>query len=619
MKEELTYFTSADIPAGAIISVPLRKRTVPALVLSSEPVRAAKAELRTAAFQLRRIAARVERRVTDEAFLGAAKALAEYCCATEGSLLFSVIPQAILTDEEASTEPMRPHTPPKARAEGNKLILQAAQSVRFEQYKNMMRESFARKESTWILMPTIEEGEQLHAILSPGIGEHVYFLHGGLSKKKLRDTWKAILNDTHPTLTIMTGKFLALPRHDLGTIIIERESSPLYASRTRPFADTRVLAELLAERRGVRLIYADMPLRIETLHRFDKNELDELLQLPVRTGKRASSRLIDMRDERIGIERKPFVVLGKELLESLSRTLSAGGRAFLFASRRGIAPTTLCMDCGTTVTCNVCGAPVVLHRGERENIFLCHSCGSMRSASERCLHCGSWKLQSFGIGSQLIYSHLKSLAPENNVLLFDKDNVATHRTAKAMVRDFYETPGSIMVGTEMALPYLHEPIPVIGVVSMDALLSIPEWSVYESVFSAVTRLSERADEEFIIQTRRPDAEILKQALAGNMAAFYESDIVDRKRFKYPPFTTLIKITAEGTQESATALMNDIETKLEPYGFTAFPHVLRTPKGQIALHGFLRIPRHKWPDPEICRTLIGLPPSVTIRVNPERIL
>ncbi len=54
-KEKLSYFSPENVPLGSVVSVPLRSRSVPALVVESEDAEAMKSELKTSAFAMKKI------------------------------------------------------------------------------------------------------------------------------------------------------------------------------------------------------------------------------------------------------------------------------------------------------------------------------------------------------------------------------------------------------------------------------------------------------------------------------------------------------------------------------------------------------------------------------------
>jgi len=225
-------------------------------------------------------------------------------------------------------------------------------------------------------------------------------------------------------------------------------------------------------------------------------------------------------------------------------------------------------------------------------------------------------LQTLGIGIELVAQELKRLLPDVPVFQFDRDSITTHRNARSTIQEFYETPGSILLGTEMVLPYLTESVATSVVVSLDSLLSVPEWNIYERILSIVLRIRERTEQDLFIQTRKPDEEILDHALKGNLGAFYRAELKDRKEFNYPPFTTLIKVSIDGTPAQIRLMMEQVENALKPYGFTPIPHVLHTSKAHHVMHGFLRMKREQWPNDDLATLLKSFPSNVTVEVDPR---
>jgi primosomal protein N' (replication factor Y) (superfamily II helicase) len=291
----------------------------------------------------------------------------------------------------------------------------------------------------------------------------------------------------------------------------------------------------------------------------------------------------------------------------------------LYTARRGLSPITLCGDCGTTVICKECGASVVLHKGTEENYFLCHACGTLRHARERCVVCQSWRLEAFGVGTELVADEVQVLFPDTTVHTLSSDTVKTHNATARVIDAFLESRRSVLVTTELALPYLSRPVPLVGVVSLDSLLSLSSWNVYEKVSATLTRLHEIAGTELILQTRHPDTDILTNVLMGNFSSYYRTELRARKQMGYPPYTVLIKVSAIGTESDVTARIADAVERLQPYELIPFSRMLRAPGGKYSHHAFLRITRENWPDPVLLQKLRALSPSYTVMVDPDSIL
>ena len=615
-KEELSYFSREDIAPGTLVSVPVRKREVAGLVVSSAPVRDVKTEVRTAAFTLRKLKAKKDARFVSEAFIRAASFSADVHATSTGAILYQTIPQAILT----TPVKIRQENTDKQKSRGYEVrVLQAERPERYTEYKNSVRETFARQGSVLLVAPTVHEAEVLHRALSRGIETYAFLLTRALPNKELVATWKKALNETHPVFIVATPGSISIPRHDLVTIIIEREQSSLYRLIGRPNLDARVILDALARELSIRLIRADLPISVETAYRLKRGTYVSHPKTPPRIHFESRTALVDMRAKQAMLEKNKFKIFSDELVDTTNDVLAHGGRVFLFAVRRGLAPTTVCQDCGTSVTCKVCGASVSLHSAREHNVFLCHSCGASRDAHERCTNCTSWRLIALGVGIERVFEEASAQFPTARIIRLDRDTAHTKTQAEKAATSFFTTPASILIGTEMALTYLEGKVDFTAVVSIDTLLALPIWNIYEKIFSLLARLREQTESLLLIQTRHAHARVLDDALSFNISNFFAEELRDRQQFSYPPFSILIKVTATGTKNEAERLMDIVSELLAPFGFLLLPHTGRTQAGAYTLHGFLRTKADEWPNPDLVAVLRALPPSLLVEVNPERIL
>lgn len=608
----LSYFARKAPAPGTILSAPLRGKTVPALVEDVEPVAAAKTAIRASPFALRKISPAGFPNPFLPEFLRAARAASLFFAASEGATLHALLPSVLLEalaggKRRARAARESPATSPE------RLAFQAERDERTAAYRSLIREEFARGRSVFIAVPAIVDAEAMHGELARGIESRAFLFHGSLGKRELALRARAARAARRPILVVATPPFLALPRPDLGTIVLEEEGGRGWRSVGRPYLDFRVFAELLARELSARLILAGFPLRAETVFRYRERELDEFAPLRARAAAGGSSLLVDMREEKPPRAGEPAVI-GETLREALADTLARGGRAVLFAARRGLAPVTVCGDCGTPASCGRCGMPVALFKAESGNVFLCSSCGGASAPSDRCATCGGWRLAPLGIGVQRAEAAVRGLFPDFPVIPFDRERIATHAAGLARIRDFYASPGTVLVGTELVLPYLRAPVALAAVVSADSLLALPEWSAAERLFGILLKLRAAASERFIVQTREPGRPLLRQALEGSLADFYREELAAREAYGYPPFATLVTLRlsggrarlADGLARAARAL--GVE-KLETYA----PLAAGRSFSQSAL---LKVPRGGWPDKRLSAALASLPVSVEVRVNPD---
>lgn len=627
--DHLTFFSREDIEAGMVVGITIRGKAVPALVIESKDVREEKLDIRSSDFALKKISTKTKpKRILTHAFVSAVKDTALWHGVHNG-VMFSALTSSVILNASNKLEPLAEgegkisvESEPAIRAD--LLVLQAEKEERIRTYKNLARESFARNESVMIITPTVIEAEEMQEHLKRGIEDHVLLFTSEVSKKKTIDGWNRCITDTKPVLIIGTAFALSTPRTDLGTIVVERESARGYRSFTRPYVDVRRAAESLCRHRGARLILADFPLRIETRYRVDAHEMDELARLQARPSGTTKVTIVDERkkEETETSKRKAsnaFSALTTGTKEKIAHELKRGGRAIVFAARRGIAPLTVCNDCGTPVTDPDTGVPMVLHKTPHGNVFMSHRSGALLPSETPCKTCGGWNLVTLGIGVERVEDELAKVFPDTSLIAFTKDTAPTHRTAKKLAEEFFTTPSAILVGTERMLPYLREAVEIVAVASVDSMLSIPAWRAHEHTLSILFYLQEHAELEFIVETRKPESEVMKAFGAGNPNDFYRTDIAERERYGYPPFTTFLGLVSKGTRlsvEKNSTLISETFADTDLVG--PLPPVM-IGKNEWSARAVIRIPRKEWPNRALAERLRALPPDIEVTVDPDEIV
>lgn len=679
-KDELTYWSSHTFDVGTIIEVPLRNRTIPALVGTVVPASHAKSNIKQASFVTRKIEKTKVLHVVKPECIKACIKMSEQYAVALGSVLKSCIPDAILKETiESKVKPEKigvdntanavngatdGRTKPSSTVASDILVFQTNTEDRLGTYKSIVREEFARKRSVLIIAPTVISALELHSNLQKGIEDYVLVLHGSLSKKKQIDTWKKALETDHPVLIITTPLFASIPRTDVQTIILERESSRAYSAIRTPYIDFRDYIETYSKLQGARLILGDTLLRVETLHRRETAEIGDFFPVSYRVEKEAELIIVDTSKKTLtkdqikeGIKNKPFQIFSEELHSMIEYTGKKSLPMFIFTARRGLSPQTVCGDCGHTVLCEVCHAPIVLHqkktiptgshigthngttgpsitKSENEysmdinpnRFFLCHHCGTERGAVEACTICGSWKLITLGIGIETVADEIKKHFPKREMFRLDKDVVKTDKQAQDVIQEFTKSRDGILLGTESSLAFLP-PIEYSAIASLDSLFSIPDFKINERIAHTILRIIEKTSKYVLIQTRNPKNSVLKHIESGNLLGLYREEIAIRKMLQYPPFITHIKVTIEDTRTGATLKMKKLQQLLEEcqknsstkFETLVFPAFVPGSKGKSTLHLLLSIAKDAWPDEHLRSLLQSLPHEYAVRVNPESLL
>jgi primosomal protein N' len=610
----LSYWSPKDASPGSVIRVPLRRRTVGAFVVSSESAADSKSEIKSLDFEIKKIANPHARSIVTPQFFKTMETAARYCASTVGSALFEALPGIALTDYEK----LPIAKPIQARRKAREAyVLQKSDEDRYGHYKSLIRERFARKESVFMMMPTIEDIKKACSYFEKGIEPYTYIFHSGISKPEQIKLWKEVLEAAHPVVIVGTGSFLSIPRGDVGLIIVERESSRSYKAQSRPFLDMRYVAETYSREIGADLIYGDSALRVETIYRSEEGDLVEYAPLAMRSLSTARDTLVDMKGYKN--PDRDIRILSDELLELAKKNKEESGLMFVFAGRKGLSPQTTCSDCESILTCNRCSAPLSLHGGGESRFFLCNRCGKRYDAHTTCRLCGSWRLRTLGIGAERIEEELRASLPGTQVMRIDKLSAPTHRKAQELVERWYGTPGSILVGTELALLYLDKPIEYSAVGSLDALFSIPDFRINEKIFSIIMRLRQITARHFLLQTRKPEAPVFAWGVKGNIIDFYREEIESRKQFGFPPYCTFIKISYSGKKEDVLEAMERLKTDLAPTHVDVFPAFIATVRGEHVMHALIKLSSNEWPNDELISRLKSLSPAYAVNVDPESIL
>lgn len=622
-KDHLSFFAKKQLEPGMVVDITIRGKKTPGLVLSSHDAREEKTALKNESFALKKLEPKVARRIFSKEAIEALHDVATYHGVPDGIALAHFTPTAIIDGTTGIAEARE--IDGSAHLIADCVALQAEYEERIATYRNTTREAFAKGESVMLLAPTIPEAEKLYRELSRGIEDQTLLLTSKLTKKAATAAWNRAVTDPEPLLIILTHSFLTVPRENITTLFIERESARSYVGRDAPFLDARRAIEALGGKRGARIVYADFPLRIETHARLRAQTMEEFvrLQRSVRSGlsgNRSHARIIDARVKDDGTQKKKkFSALSDQVQMLIETEIARGSRIFVYAARRGIAPLTVCNDCGTPVTDPATGAPMTLHKTETGNVFLSFRSGAMLPAETPCRTCGGWNLISLGIGVQRVIDEIKKITPNTPLFTLTTETAATHTKAKKLAEEFFNTRGAILVGTDRALPYLYEPVEYSVAASIDSALSSSAWRAHSYALNTLFYLQSRTSETVYVQTRMPDAPVLRSFASGNPTDFIDQELADRKTFGYPPFVTFIGLTWSGTDRAVQKTAGAVTAALNEWEVVGPLPPRAVSKNRFLGRAVIRLEQGVWPDERLVALLKSLAPEVAITVDPDEIV
>lgn len=419
------------------------------------------------------------------------------------------------------------------------LLFGVTGSGKTEVYLRAAAECLRTGRSVLVLVPEIALTAQLSQAFRERFGASVALWHSQLSPSERYGQWLRIQRGDAPIVVGARSAIFA-PLPHLGLIIIDEEHESSYKQSTAPTYHARTLAEARARDSNAVLLLGSATPALETFYRAEQGLLQRL-ELPERVGgaRLPETRLIDQRG-------KPFQPISPELLEALQQTLARGEQAILFLNRRGYAPLLLCRECGFTPMCPQCSVSLVYHRGATP-FLLCHHCGHREHAPSTCPQCNGLEIRPFGVGTQRIEAALQQLLPEARTTRLDRDAFARRGQYLQILADFRAGALDVLIGTQMAARGLDFPrVTLVGVISADTGLYLPDFRASERVFQLLTQVIGRAGRRHqqglaLIQTYNPDHPAVQCALRQDYRAFYAQELEIRREVGYPPFVRLVNL------------------------------------------------------------------------------
>lgn len=621
LTEPLTYFTKQKVSLGQIVVVPIRKQQVNSVVVKIDTPEKEKADLKSSSFSLKKISTITSKFLCFPDFIKALEKENDYYAYFMPRTLRHLYSQKIIDNIDSIKSHRKDFDPTPIHDKtiiSARYAIQAEDYDRYSEYKNIIRETLARKQSALVIVPTHADLDNVSTHLKRGIDKHTFILDTRKTKTHQAKVWNEVVHKDDAQLIITTGTFLGIPKDNLGAIIIERESSAAYKTIEKPYIDIRHFAQTYCSISRIPMYVGDTLLRTETIHSVKQGNYTERRPLVFRVLSPAKQTLVMMHEEKDPVS--PF--LSKEAIGIISDAQENNEHVFIFAARKGLAPTVVCDDCGKLTLCSNCSSPMTLYSAKNDkdkNTLRCHHCGQSETAGIKCDNCGSWKLRMLGVGTESIASNISELFPNSQTFIVDSTHTKTPKQVKDTIAKFQSTPGGILIGTELAIANITNPIHNTIISSIDALFSLPDYRIRERIMQTLLAARQRTHQNFLIQTRNEFETLFSHIIGGNLSAFYKEEIESRKQFGYPPFMKLIKITRSGDKREISSEMKQLVKFFEPQTLHVYPAFTEKINNAFVLNGLIRILPENWPDKELLEKLRMLPPSYRVEVDAQHVL
>jgi primosomal protein N' (replication factor Y) len=515
-----------------------------------------------------------------------------------------------------------------------------------------------------VLVPEIALTPQTVHRFAARFPDRLAIAHSKLSLGERYDTWRRIRRgDIDLVIGSRSAVFAPFPR--LGLIVLDESHEWTYKQegsgiQQMPHYHTRDVAEELARRTGATVLLGSATPDLESAYRAHRGDY-VYLRLPQRimsygpqveaqrarfnipperirpqalddesTEARFTSlppvQVVDMRQELRAGNRSIF---SRALQESMEVALGAGEQVILFLNRRGSASFVLCRDCGHVVRCARCDVPLTYHDDQRQ--MTCHHCNARAEVPNVCPECWSRRIKFFGLGTQRLEAAVQERFPAARTLRWDRDTTGRKGAHGELLRAFSAGEANVLIGTQMIAKGLDLPlVTLVGVISADTALHLPDFRAAERTFQLLTQVAGRAGRgllggKVIVQTYTPQHYAIQAASHHDYEAFYRYESAFRKEHGYPPYGRLVKLLylnkqAQKCQEEAERMGHLLQRRARQQGLPGITLIGPAPCYLSRLRGYYRwqiIVRAANPYPLL--TSVSYPIGWRIDVDPVSLL
>ena len=419
-------------------------------------------------------------------------------------------------------------------------------SGKTEIYMHVIESVLEKGRSAIVLVPEISLAPQMITEFLNRFGRNVAVLHSKLSPGERYDEWRrAEQGDAKIVIGARSAVFA--PTKDLGIIVVDEEHENSYKQEESPRYHARNIACERAKMSGAVCLLGSATPSVESYYKALNGDY-KLLELTQRVEmwEMPSVEIVDMREE---LAEGNKTIFSRSLSHAISHRLADGDQIILFLNRRGYSTFVLCRECGYSMKCPECDVPLTYHTSS--NNVRCHYCDYSERVPSICPKCKGRYIKYFGAGTQKIEEEVKRMFPHARTVRMDTDTTQRKGAHESIVNSFKNGDYDILVGTQMVAKGLDFPnVTLVGVISADTCLNLPDYRAGERTFQLLTQVAGRAGRgekkgHVIVQTYSPEHYSIKLGKDYNYKGFYNEEIACRKEGFYPPFSRLVHVVISG--------------------------------------------------------------------------
>jgi primosomal protein N' (replication factor Y) len=439
-------------------------------------------------------------------------------------------------------------------------------SGKTEVYLNAIDAVLEAGRGALLLVPEIALTPAMAGQFFSRFGDRVAILHSAFTDTERSEQWRRIRSGS-ASVVVGTRSGVFAPVRNIGLIVVDEEHDGSYKQEEAPRYHGRDVAVMRAQAAGACVVLGSATPSLESRYNVERGKYT-LLELPGRIEARPmpTAELVDMREE--FLETRKQATFSRRLLDSIGQRLENGEQTIVLLNRRGFSSFVACRACGERVECANCSLTLTFHKRDRR--LLCHYCGYAEKVPKVCPKCNSDHIYFLGLGSERVEEELHQAFPAARLARLDRDTVTGKRHYETILQNFREGNFDILVGTQMIAKGHDIPnVTLVGVVSADVGLGMPDFRSAERTFQLLTQVAGRAGRgnlpgTVVVQTINPDHYAVRLAAGQDYNAFYEKELSFRRLMHYPPFSAMANVLVRAEKkEVAMRLSSEMGMLLTP--------------------------------------------------------
>ena len=483
-----------------------------------------------------------------------------------------------------------------------------------------------------VMVPEIALTHQTIERFSARFPGRIAVLHSGLTPGERFDQWWGIKRGEYDVVIGSRGAIFA-PQPDLGLIVIDEEHEWTYKQNDpSPRYHAGSVASRLAQMSGAVVVAGSASPDVGSYYRGLRKRI-RLLLLPERVHVNGSAPLplpaplarVDVVDMKRELREGNRRIFSRRLMSAMEECLDGGDQMILFLNRRGSSSYRQCRSCGYSLRCRRCDVALTHHR--QVDRLICHYCGYKRLAPTKCPRCLGYRMAPYGFGVQTVEEEVSRMFPKANVVRWDSDAVSGARAHERLSERFRSGEANVLVGTQMIAKGLHFPsVTLVGVVSADVGLNIPDYRAGERAFQLLCQVAGRAGRgtaggSVIVQTYQPDNYAVAAAASQDYQRFYGKEMSYRREHANPPYSKLIRLLYTHLNQAlcereANRFARVLREQREVWGYSDVELLGPTPAYPARLKG-----RYRWhivlrgPEPRKLLDTVSVPNAWIVDIDP----